>query len=318
MVEPVERLARGDDVRERVGQRDDLGGRGSRSRPGGAGEEVEHLRQRLDRRHAVAEGDERTAQLPRAGAEIDDPGSSPASQRTASSGYPGRPRSPSATPANTEDGPASVVAVGAHAEISAAPSRSSTRRGTTSRTLSCAQNAMSSSSSGAFSSRLRPLFDARSASSGPAHVAARRAAASAASVAEELDDAAGDVGVVERERALDPAQTTIASSPTRCLLDDGPEVQERRHERPRTAPRRRRRPASRSSSTGRASTRRARGTRAGSSRGRSRGCARRCARLRGRRRRAVPGATERPRRRPCRRPARTPRRAPGTSSRWRG
>ena len=40
--------------------------------PGAAGEEVEHLRQRLDRRHAVAEGDERTAQLPRARPEIDD------------------------------------------------------------------------------------------------------------------------------------------------------------------------------------------------------------------------------------------------------
>ena len=53
--------------------------------------------------------------------------------------------------------------------------------------------------------RLRPLFDARKASSAPLHVAAKRAAATAASVRsplEELDDAARDVRVVERERPL--------------------------------------------------------------------------------------------------------------------
>lgn len=66
--------------------------------------------------------------------------------------------------------------------ISAAPSRMATRRGTTSRTLSRAQNGMSASSCGAFSSRLRPLFEARKASSAPLQVVTRRAAASAASV----------------------------------------------------------------------------------------------------------------------------------------
>ena len=49
---------------------------------------VEHLGERLDRRHPVTEIDERPRQLARAGAEIDDVARllSPPSQRTASSG----------------------------------------------------------------------------------------------------------------------------------------------------------------------------------------------------------------------------------------
>ncbi len=73
MVEPVEGLRAGHDVRVLVGQRDDLGGAQDRVRAGSrCGQELEHLRQRLDRRHAVAERDERARQLPRSGAEVDD------------------------------------------------------------------------------------------------------------------------------------------------------------------------------------------------------------------------------------------------------
>ena len=70
--------------------------------------------------------------------------------------------------------------------------------------------------------------------------------------AEQLDDPAGDVGVVEREVPCTPAHTTTTSSP--CLargVDDGREVEERRDEHALAALRPRPRPrASRSSSRG--------------------------------------------------------------------
>ena len=71
VVEPMERLAGDDVVCERVRKRDDLGAE-DRTRAGSrAGEEVEHLRQRLDGRHSVADGDERATRFP-SRPEIDD------------------------------------------------------------------------------------------------------------------------------------------------------------------------------------------------------------------------------------------------------
>ncbi len=73
MVEPVERLGRGDDVGGRVRQRDRLGAPRDRVHVGESGLELgAHLVERLDRGHALAERDERARELPCAGAEIDD------------------------------------------------------------------------------------------------------------------------------------------------------------------------------------------------------------------------------------------------------
>ena len=73
VVEPVERLRARDDVREGVGQRDDLGAAEGAERAGsGDGQELQHLRQRLDRGNAMTERDERAGQLARARAEVDD------------------------------------------------------------------------------------------------------------------------------------------------------------------------------------------------------------------------------------------------------
>ena len=73
VVEPMERLAGDDVVCERVRKRDDLGAAEDRTRAGSrAGEEVEHLRQRLDGRHSVADGDERATPASPSRPEIDD------------------------------------------------------------------------------------------------------------------------------------------------------------------------------------------------------------------------------------------------------
>ena len=93
---------------------------------------------------------------------------------------------------------------------------------------------MSGSSSGAFSSRFRPLFEARKASSAPLQVVTSRAATSAASVRsqlEELDDPPGDVDVVKGECSLD-----TGADDQRVLTgilggaDDRRQVQKRRDE----------------------------------------------------------------------------------------
>src|SRR5207249_9581445 len=83
-----------------------------------------------------------------------------------------------------------LVAVDDHEVISAATPCMPTKRGATSRTLSRAQNGMSSASCGAWCTRFRPLFDARSASSAPLQVVAARAASSAASVRSQSSAAA--------------------------------------------------------------------------------------------------------------------------------
>ena len=81
-----------------------------------------------------------------------------------------------------------------------------TSRGTTSSTLSRAQYGMSASSSGPWLIRLRPLREARKRLLG-GRIRRRqpdgRLGRVAALAVEQLGDPAGDVAVVERERALD-------------------------------------------------------------------------------------------------------------------
>ena len=73
VVEPVERLRDRDDVGALRRKRDRLRSSLERRRLGNRRAElVEHLGERLDRRHPVTEIDERPRQLARAGAEIDD------------------------------------------------------------------------------------------------------------------------------------------------------------------------------------------------------------------------------------------------------
>ena len=149
-----------------------------------------------------------------------------------------------------------------------------------------AQKGMSSSSSGAFSSRLRPLFDARSASSAPLHVPASRAAASAASVrSRPRSDGPGDEHVVERKGPLH-ARADDDRVPLRRLASH-------RRSRPgsgasRRAPARVVRPPRRSRecrswSTGSAAPRGAPGFRGRVAEIEAGGCERRSARRRGRR-----------------------------------
>ncbi len=73
MVEPVERLGDGHDVRGLVVEGDRLGGARQRDRTGNGRPQLrQHLRDRLDRRHAMSERDERAGQLPRPCPEVDD------------------------------------------------------------------------------------------------------------------------------------------------------------------------------------------------------------------------------------------------------
>ena len=188
-------------------------------------------------------------------------GSSPASQRTASSGYPGRPRSyASATPANTEDGPASVGRGrrscrdlrGAVPELDEARHDVEHALSRAERDVVLELGRVLEQVAPALRRTqrlLRPGPRGREAGGGLCRVRAPPA--------EELDDAAGDVGVVERERALDAGAdddrvVPARASPRRRRPGSGATPRGRA----RTAPRRRRRPACRSSSTGRASTRR--------------------------------------------------------------
>ena len=73
MVEPVERLCRGDDIGRAVEERNRLGASLKRMhRRQGCRELGAHLVERLDRDDAMAERDEHTRQLPCSGAEVDD------------------------------------------------------------------------------------------------------------------------------------------------------------------------------------------------------------------------------------------------------
>ena len=117
------------------------------------------------------------------------------------------------------------------AERTAATPCIPTRRGTTSSTLSRAQYGMSASSSGPWLIRLRPLREARNASSAVAYDARQpdgRLGRVAALVAEPAGDPAGDVAVVERERALDAGAEDRDIVPVRARrLDDRVEVEQR-------------------------------------------------------------------------------------------
>ncbi len=144
-----------------------------------------HLVERLDRDDPVSARDERTRELPGAGADVDEVARLVADEPV--DGIVRIARAAALVRAGDVGergvGPAHLrIAVDDHAAISAAFSCIATSRGTTSRTLSREQKGMSCSRWGAFSMRFRPLFEARSASSGPPHVVTRRAAASAASV----------------------------------------------------------------------------------------------------------------------------------------
>ena len=120
VVEPVERLRRGHDVRgRRRGAASPPPARRRRARPGSAASSCgAHLVERLDRGDAVAESDERTRQLPRAGAEVDDVD---AARRRPASGQPrpgirvGRARTRPRRRRTPCTGRAPVVAVDDHA-----------------------------------------------------------------------------------------------------------------------------------------------------------------------------------------------------------
>src|SRR5262249_45814865 len=215
----MERLRRRHRIGGSVRERDRLGasGQGSRARDSPL-ELPPHLPERLDRDHTVTERKEPPRQLPGAGAEIDDVAwllaDEPANRLRRIFGPtslvgPGDVREGRVRAAHLR------VAIDDHSEISTTPSRRATSLGTTSSTLSRAQNGMSGSSSGAFSRRLRPLLDARNASSALLQVDARRSAATAESVRSQPRSSTIRPATKASSSAsvpLTPAHTTTTSS----------------------------------------------------------------------------------------------------------
>src|SRR5262249_11603946 len=218
-VEPVERLRADDDIGASIRQRERFGLPFERRDAGDGDAQVgEHLRERLDRRHAMAERHEPSCQLPRPATHADDARRQIADEPAHRLDRVLRPCSLVRVGDVAEGGCAAsaLVAVDDHAAaISAATPCMPTKRGTTSSTLVRAQRGLSAWSSGPLLMRFRPLRDCRNASSTVAYDDTSRTAASAASVRSQPSRPAITPATYASSSAnapLTPAQTSTTSS----------------------------------------------------------------------------------------------------------